>query len=118
MFWKKSIVHLFIYGWSFHFTTTSMDAFSSMEIHRSHSKLRVKKGCILAPTHIAIYFDVLLQHTFEVSEDRVYLQTRFDGSFFNLKRLKSKRPTTAMLTRKLLFDDYVVIAAHSEIDLQ
>ena len=48
----------------------------------------VKQGCVLAPTLFAINFAALLQHAFDGNEDEIYLRTRFDGSLFNLKRLK------------------------------
>ena len=50
----------------------------------------VKQGFVLVPTLFAIYFVALLQHALNGYEDGIYLRTRFDGSLFNLKRLKSK----------------------------
>ena len=70
-------------------------------------------------THpFAIYFAVLLQHAFDGNEDGIYHRTRIDGSLFNLKRLKSKRLTTEVLIRELLFADDAAIVTHSEIELQ
>ena len=63
----------------------------------------VKQACVLAPTLFVIYFAALLQHAFDGNEYGIYLRTRFDGSLVNLKRLKSKRLTTEVLIRELLF---------------
>ena len=76
----------------------------------------VKQGCVLAPTLFAFYFAALLQH--DRNEDGIYFRTRFDGYLFNLKRLKSKRLTTEVMIRELLFADDAAIATHSEIELQ
>ena len=78
----------------------------------------IKQGCVLAPTLFVIYFVARLQHAFEENEDKIYLKTRFDGSLFSLRRLKSKRLTTKVLIRELLFADDASIATHSEIELQ
>ena len=78
----------------------------------------VKQGCVLAPTLFAIQFAALLQHTFDGNEDGIYPRTRVDGSVFNLKRLKSKRLTTEVLIRKLLFADAAAIVIHSVNELQ
>ena len=78
----------------------------------------VKHGWVLAPTLFAIYFAALFQHAFDGKEDGLYRRTRFNGSLFNLKRLKSKRLTTEVLIRGLLFADDAAIATHSEIELQ
>ena len=78
----------------------------------------VKQGCALAPTLFAIHFAALLQHAFGGNEDGIYLRTRFDGSLFSLKRLKSKRLTSEVLTRELLFVDDAAIATHSKFELQ
>ena len=72
----------------------------------------VKQGFVLAPTLFAIYFAALLQHAFDGIEDGIHLRTRFDGSLFNLKRLKSKQLTTEVLIRSLLLADDAVIAPH------
>ena len=77
----------------------------------------VKQRCVLAPILFSIFFTALLQHAICGNEDRIYLRTRFDGSLFNLKRLKSKRLTTEALLRELLTADDAAIATHSEIEL-
>ena len=77
-----------------------------------------KQGCVLAPTFFAIYFAALLQHAFDGNKDGIYLRTRFDGLLLNLKRLQSKRLTTEMFVRELLFADDAAIATHSETELQ
>ena len=86
------------------------------------SKVRsgVKQGCVLAPTLFAIYHAAHLQCAFDGTEDGIYLRTRFDGSLFNLKRLKSKRLTTKALIRELLFAAAAAAATaiHSENELQ
>ena len=62
-----------------------MRAFNSMEKHQSF-KVRSggKQGCVLATQSLC------LQHAFDGNKDGIYLRTRFNGSHFNLKRLKSK----------------------------
>ena len=96
-----------------------MCALNSMEIHQ-FLKVRsgVKQGCVLALTLFAIYFAALLQRVVDRNEDGIYLRTRFNGSLFNLKRLKSKRLMTGVLIRELLFADDALITAHNEIELQ
>ena len=82
----------------------------------------VKQGCVLAPTLFAIFFAALLQHAFGGNEDGIYLRPRFDGSLFNLKKKpphqKSKRLTTEVLIRELLFSDAAAIVTHSKIEFQ
>ena len=96
-----------------------MCAFKSMEIHQSLKVMsEVKQSCVLAPTLFAIYFAALLQHAFDRNEDGIYLRNRIDKSLFNLKRLKSKRLTTEVLIRELLFADDAPIVTNNEIKLQ
>ena len=46
----------------------------------------VKQGCVLASTLFSILFSLLLRFVFSQSEEGVNLQTRSDGSLFNLAR--------------------------------
>jgi hypothetical protein len=46
------------------------------------------------------------------------MRTRFDGSMFNLTRLRAKTKTTECLNRKLIFVDDAIIVAHNESTLQ
>ena len=78
----------------------------------------VRQSFVLAPTLSAIYFAAPLKYCFDGNEDGIFLRARFDGSLFNLKRLKSKRLTTEVLIRELLFADDAATATHSEIELQ
>ena len=89
-----------------------MRTFSSIGNASESFKVRsgVTQGCVLAPTHFAIYFAVLLHNAFVENDDGIYLRTRFDGSHFNLKRRKSKRLTTEVLSRELLLTDDTAIA--------
>ena len=77
----------------------------------------VKQGCVLVPTPCDI-FAALFHHSFNGSENGVYHRTRLDGFLFHLKRLKSKRLTTEVLIRELIFGDDAVLTAHSEATLK
>ena len=78
----------------------------------------VKQGCVLAPTLFGIYFAALLHCAFNENKDGIFIRTRSDGSLFNLSRLKSKKKTTEVLIRELLFADDAAITAHSNEALQ
>ena len=75
----------------------------------------VKQGCVLAPTLFAIY--LLLSFNMPLMGTRMELTSDSMG-LFSIGRLKSRRPTTEVLIRELLFADDAAIATHSEIELQ
>ena len=84
---------------SFHEVMKSCIQFDGNTSESFKVRSGVKQGFVLAPTLFAIYFAAVLQHAFDGSEDGIYLRTRFDGSLFNLKRIKPKRLTTEVLIR-------------------
>ena len=98
--------------------------FSSVQYEGSRSReflVRngVKQGCVLAPTLFGIYFSVLLWVAFGDEHDNgIFIRTRFDGSLFNIARLRSRRKTTEVLCRDLLFADDAALVAHDVQTLQ
>ena len=63
-------------------------------------------------------YQIRINSSKDGNEDGIFLRTRLDISLINLKILKSKRLTTEVLIRELLFTDDAVIATHSAIELQ
>ena len=80
----------------------------------------VKQGCVLAPTLFSIFFSAMVEKAFENKDpsELVYIRTRFDGSIFNIRRLKSHSLVTLKLVRDLLFADDAALIAHSATALQ
>ena len=78
----------------------------------------VKQGCVLAPTLFGIYFAALLRSAFEHRSGGVLVNTRADGSIFNIAKLKAKTKVEQELIQELLFADDAAIVAHDEATLQ
>ena len=78
----------------------------------------VKQGCVLAPTLFGIYFAALLRSAFEHCPGGVLVNTRADGSIFNIARLKAKTKVEQEMMKELLFADDAAIVAHDEATLQ
>lgn len=81
-------------------------------------KSGVKQGCVLAPTLFGIFFAVLLDYAFDNAAGDIFIRTRFDGSLFNLARLRAKTKVTEILIKELLFADDAALLAHDEGTLQ
>ena len=78
----------------------------------------VKQGCVLAPTLFGIFFALLLRHTFGTAQEGIYLQTRSDGSLFNLAHLKARTKVHEVLIRDMLFADDATVVTHTQRELQ
>ena len=79
---------------------------------------RVKQGCILAPALFGIFFALLLRHAFGTAQEGIYLQTRSDGSLFNLAHLKARTKVHEALIRDMLFADDTTVMTHTQRELQ
>ena len=60
----------------------------------------------------------MLQYAFRELDLDVYLQVRFDGGFFNLRRFSTRTKTTEFLIRDLLYGDGCALSAHSLENIQ
>ena len=78
----------------------------------------VKQGCVLAPTLFGIFFALLLRHAFGTAQEGIYLQTRSDGSLFNLACLKARTKVREVLIRDMLFADDAAVMTHTQRELQ
>ena len=79
---------------------------------------RVKQGCVLAPTLFGIFFTLLLGHAFGTAQEGIYLQTRSDGSLFNLAHLKARTKVCEVLITDMLFADDAAVMTHTQRELQ
>ena len=79
---------------------------------------RVKQGCVLTPTLFGIFFALLLRHAFGTAQEGIYLQTRSDGSLFNLAHLKVRTKVCEALIRDMLFADDATVMTHTQRELQ
>lgn len=78
----------------------------------------VKQGCVLAPTLFSILFSAMLLDAFTDCERGVYIQFRFSGKLFNLRRLQAKTKVFEALLREFLFADDCALTATSPDDIQ
>ena len=78
----------------------------------------VKQGCVLTPTLFGIFFALLLRQAFGTAQEGIYLQTRSDGSLFNLAHLKVRTKVCEVLIRDMLFADDAVVVTHTQRELQ
>ena len=78
----------------------------------------VKQGRVLAPTLFGIFFALLLRHAFGTAQEGIYLQTRSDGSLFNLAHLKVRTKVRETLIRDVLFADDATVMTHTQRELQ
>ena len=78
----------------------------------------VKQGCVLAQTLFGIFFTLLLRHAFGTAQEGIYLQTRSDGSLFNLACLKVRTKVCKALIRDMLFADDAAVITHTQRELQ
>ena len=103
---------------SFHSEMTATVQFDGSTSEEFPIKCGVKQGCVLAPTLFGIYFSALLDYAFRDCPGDVYLNTRSDGSLFNLARLRAKTKTVKTILRDFLFADDAALVAHNEETLQ
>ena len=77
----------------------------------------LKQGCVLAPTLFALYLAAMLC---ELSADSpsIELRCRFDGSLFNLARLKARTKTSNLRITELQYGDDNATPASSTEELQ
>ena len=80
--------------------------------------VRVKQGCVLAPTLFSFLLSMMLLSAFKDTELGIQISYSTDGGIFNLRRLNAKTKVTKALVRDLLYADDFGIVAHSEDDLQ
>ena len=78
----------------------------------------VKQGCVLASTLFGIFFSMLLQYALVECIEGLYVQTRSDGKFFNIARLRAKTKAYVVLIRELLFAGDTALTSHSQEGLQ
>lgn len=78
----------------------------------------VKQGCVLAPTLFSLMFATMLFTALSKTDAGITLRYRFDGRFFDLRRLKAKTKILETLVRDFLFADDCALAALNEKDLQ
>ena len=78
----------------------------------------VKQGCVLTPTLFGIFFALLLRHAFGTAQEGIYLQTRSDGSLFNLAHLKARTKVHEALIRDMLSADDAAVVTHTQRELQ
>ena len=50
----------------------------------------VKQGCVLAPALFSMMFSAMLTAAFQDGDNGIPIRYRFDGKFFNLRRLQAK----------------------------
>ena len=78
----------------------------------------VKQGSVLTPTLFGIFFTLLLRQAFGTAQEGIYLQTRSDGSLFNLAHLKARTKVYEALIRDMLFGDDAAVVTHTQRELQ
>lgn len=78
----------------------------------------VKQGCVLAPTLFSLMFSAMLTDAFRDADVGIGIRYRFDGSIFNLRRLKAKSKVTTDTINDFLFADDCALNATSEADMQ
>ncbi|CAH2103432.1 unnamed protein product [Euphydryas editha] len=75
----------------------------------------VKQGCVLAPTHFALYFSVVVNETLQQLSEGIHIRFRTDGSIFNLARLKARTKVShTMITEIIYADDLCFVAGTLE----
>ena len=78
----------------------------------------VKQGCVLTQNLFGIFCALLLRHAFGTAQEGIYLQTRSDGSLFNLAHLKARTKVCKALIRDMLFADDAAVMTHTQRELQ
>ena len=78
----------------------------------------VKQGCVLAPTLFSIMFSAMLTAAFQNGDNGIPIRYRFDGKFFNLRRLQTKSKVQAEVLDEFLFADDMANGAPTEEKMQ
>ena len=72
------------------------------------TKNEVKQVCVMAPTLLSMMFSARLMDAFQDNDTGFLFRYRFDGNFFNLRRLQAKTKV------HLLYADYIDKNSNSE----
>ena len=78
----------------------------------------VKQGCVLAPTLFSLMFATMLFCALSKTDAGITIRYRYDGRFFDLRRLKAKTKVLEALVRDFLFADDCALSALNEAELQ
>ena len=78
----------------------------------------VKQGCVLASTLFSMMFPAMLTDAFEDGDNGIPILYRFDGNFFNLRRLQTKSKVQAEVLDEFLFADDMAKGAPTEEKMQ
>ena len=68
----------------------------------------VKQGCVLALTLLNMIFSAMLTNALQDGDNGIPIRYRFDGKFFNLRRLQAKSKVQTDVLDEFLFADDTV----------
>ena len=106
------------YQWFIWFTCISLAHNASCYLVYVYAILRVKQGCVLAPTLFSMMFSAMLTDAFRSGDIGVDLRYRTDGKLFNLRRLQAKTKVQMTTVRDFLFADDCALNATEQLDMQ
>ena len=72
------------------------------------------QGCVLAPTLFSMMFSAMLTDAFQDGDNGIPIRYRFDGKFFNLRRLQAKSKVQTEVLDEFLFADDMAKGAPTE----
>ena len=78
----------------------------------------VKQGCVLASTLFSMMFSAMLTDAFHDGDNGTPIRYRFDGKFFNLRRLQAKSKVQTEVLDQFLFADDMAKGAPTEEKIQ
>ena len=78
----------------------------------------VKQGCVLASTLFSMMFSAMLTDAFYDGDNGTPIRNRFDGKFFNLRRLQAKSKVQTEVLDQFLFADDMAKGAPTEEKIQ
>ena len=78
----------------------------------------VKQGCVLASTLFSMMFSAMLKDAFQDGDNGISIRYRFDGKFFNLRRLQAKSKVQTEVLDEFLFADDMAKGAPTEEKMQ
>ena len=78
----------------------------------------VKQGCVLASTLFSMMFSAILTESFQDGDNGIPFRYRFDGTFFNLRRLQAKSKVQTKVLDEFLFADDMGKGAPTEEKMQ